>query len=99
MADVYQRIWKSGPRRVRKTAWGYTLQLNGKQIRKFNTTWTREQAEEALAATLLEKDVPKVPPPAMHTFGEAVERYLEVKAASAKRSLDDDRRHLRRLRA
>jgi hypothetical protein len=34
MADVIQRIWKSGTRRVKRAAWGYTLQVNGKQERK-----------------------------------------------------------------
>jgi hypothetical protein len=30
MAQVVQRIWRSGPRKVRRTAWGYTLQVDAK---------------------------------------------------------------------
>jgi hypothetical protein len=36
MAQVVQRTWRSGPRKVRKSAWGYTLQVNGKQERKYD---------------------------------------------------------------
>ena len=34
MAEVIKRVWKSGPRKVRRVAWGYTLQVDGKQVRK-----------------------------------------------------------------
>jgi hypothetical protein len=58
MADVTQRIWRSDPRRVRRTAWGYTLQDDGKQERKFNSAWTQEDAQRELAARILERDAP-----------------------------------------
>jgi hypothetical protein len=44
MAEVVQRVWKSGPRKVKRTAWGYTVQLNGQQVRKFNAAWSKEEA-------------------------------------------------------
>ena len=43
--DVSHSIWKSGPRKVRRTAWGYTLQIAGKQIRKYDAAWSKEDAE------------------------------------------------------
>jgi hypothetical protein len=46
MAKVIQRVWKSGPRKVRRT--GYTFQRDGKPIRKYNASWSREDAENAL---------------------------------------------------
>jgi integrase len=48
MAEVVQRVWKSGPRRVKRTAWGYTVMLNGKQVRKTNAAWTEDDARAAL---------------------------------------------------
>ena len=42
MAEVIQRIWKSGPRKVKRTAWGFTLQVNGKQERRYDAAWTED---------------------------------------------------------
>src|SRR5215510_4748329 len=91
MASVFQRVWRSGPRRVRRVAWGYTCQVNGKQQRKFDGSWTKEDAENALAARLLAVEQATAPPPPM-TLGEAIERYERVKAG--KRSLAEDQRHM-----
>ena len=49
MAEVSQRIWRSGPRKVKRTAWGYTYQQAGKQVRKFNAAWSKQDAERELA--------------------------------------------------
>jgi hypothetical protein len=32
MALVTERIWRSGPRKVKRAAWGYTVQLEGTQV-------------------------------------------------------------------
>ncbi len=99
MAGVIKRIWKSpGPegRLVRKVAWGYTLQVNGKQGRRFSAAWSKQDAQEALAKRLLERDEPKALPPPK-TFGEVAQEYLDYKQAHGKRSLRCDRLHLRRL--
>jgi len=88
MATIIKRTWYSrGPtgHKVRRVAYGYTLQLNGKQERKVDAGWTKEQAQEALAA------------PAPVTFGAAVARYLAAK--SRKRSIADDARHLKAFAA
>jgi hypothetical protein len=50
MAPVVQRIWRSGPRKVRRTAWGYTLQVDGKQERKYDAAWTKDDAVAPLVA-------------------------------------------------
>ncbi len=94
MATLIKRTWLScGPtgRKVSKVAWGYTLQANGKQERTVDGAWTKEQARDALAARLLERDEEDTVP-APVTFGAAVERYLAAK--SRKRSIADDQRHL-----
>jgi len=103
MASVQRRTWLSrGPlgHKVRKVAWGYTLQVDRKQKRKFDAAWSREDAEKALAAALLEP--PKAAasetalPPDQSVFGAAVERYLVAKRRT-KRSIAEDERVLRRF--
>ena len=44
-----KRIWKSGPRRIKRVAWGVTAQRNGKQVRRFREEWTKEDAERAFS--------------------------------------------------
>ncbi|SRR5713226_8100159 len=64
MATVQKRTWLSrGPmgHKVRKVAWGYTVQVNGKQERKFAAGWTKDAARDALAARILERDTPPAP--------------------------------------
>ncbi len=104
MATVQRRTWLSrGPmgHKVRKVAWGYTLQVEGKQKRKFDAAWTREDAEKALAAVLLEPPKAAALPEERsstsdHSFGAAVERYLVAKRRT-KRSIAEDERVLRRF--
>ena len=54
MAEIIQRVWRSGPRKVKRTAWGFTAMINGKQARKTKATWSKQDAQAALAAALLE---------------------------------------------
>ena len=59
MAKLITRKWLSkGPtgHKVRRIAYGYTLQVNGKQERKVDASWTKEDAENALAVRLFEGD-------------------------------------------
>ena len=53
MARVNQRLWKVPGQRTKRKAWGFTAQLDGKQVRRYKADWTREDAEKALAAELL----------------------------------------------
>ena len=71
-ATVIKRTWLSKGstgHKVRKIAYGYTLQVNGKQERKFDTAWSREDAQNALAARVLERDTP-LAPAAPKTLGD-----------------------------
>ncbi|MBI2526771.1 MAG: site-specific integrase [Candidatus Rokubacteria bacterium] len=97
MAKVKKRVWYSrGPtgHKVRKVSWGYTLQVDDKQERIFRAEWTEDDAEQALAKRLLERDRPKAKPIAL---GEAAERYEQAKAR--KQSLGGDKLILKRLLA
>ena len=97
MAGIIKRIWRSGPRRVKRVAWGYTLQLNGKQERRFNVAWSKDDARDALAARILERDKRREPPPDTITLGMMAEKYLLHKEAARKRSIRNDRMALARL--
>ena len=100
MATVQKRTWLSrGPtgHKVRKVAYGYTLQVNGKQERCFRAEWTREDAQAELAKRLLERDTPPAPA-APKTFAGVAEEYLAFKRGKGKRSIEGDSLHLRKLR-
>ena len=58
--------------------------------------WTREDAENALAAVVLRLEQPKPPAPGL-TLSQAAERYLTAKAR--KRSVANDRRILEHFKA
>jgi integrase len=79
---------------VKVVSWGFTVQVNGKQQKRFSSEWTKDAAQEALAKFLLEKDQPKAKP---ITFADAAERYEEAKAR--KRSLREDKKTLKRMLA
>src|SRR5262245_52939512 len=100
MADVIKRVWRSGPRKVKRVAWGYTAQIAGKRVRVTNREWTEGDAEKALAERLLGLAPRPADPPAAPgiTLGQATERYLATKEAERKRTRDD-RYHLKRLEA
>lgn len=100
MAQVIHRTWKSGPRQVRKVAWGYTLQVDGHQVRKYDAAWSKEDAENALAARLLgvTPEGPPVPVAGM-AFGVMVEKFLTEKRSEGKRSIEDDEERSRPLLA
>lgn len=102
MAQVIQRTWRSGPRKVKRAAWGYTAQIDGKQIRKYDAAWSREDAEKALAARLLSvsdhavTDENRV---TVVTFKAMTERYLQEKEISKKRTIYNLRKTVQRLLA
>lgn len=91
MADVVKRIWRSGPRKVKRVAWGFTLQVNGKQVRRFNGAWSEADAQKAMAAAVLDRDAPALSAgPPTRTLDELAGEYLDFKRAKGKRSLADD---------
>src|SRR5262249_12408198 len=98
MAEVNQRAWKLPGQRTKRKAWGFTVQGDGKQKRIYRAEWTKDDAEKAVAALLLEVAPPEtVEPTSRMTLAEAAERYLATKAR--KRTLKMDERALRHLRS
>jgi integrase len=99
MAQVIQRIRRSGPRKVKRVAYGFTFQdKDGKQVRVSDASWSREDAEKALATRLLNLDDVKNPPARfIVTFKQMTERYLKEKEVGRKRTLEYDRFILAKL--
>jgi integrase len=101
MAKVTKRIWYAhGPtgRRLKRVAYGFTAQArDGTQIRRTSAEWTKEDAEQALGEYQLGIEQENQEPAGRISFGEAIEQYLKVKAR--KKSIKDDERHLKALKA
>jgi hypothetical protein len=93
MADVIQRTWRSGPRKVKRTAWGYTVQVNGKQERRFDAAWSKEDAQTELTARL-KQIADGVERLRECTLAELAKEYFERKKHEGKRSVSDDKRML-----
>ena len=88
MATVQKRTWLSrGPtgHKARKVAWGYTLQVDGKQERRFSTEWDPDATQGAHDARRLERETPPAPA-APKTFAEVTQEYLDFKRGKGKRS-------------
>ena len=96
MAQVNQRLWKIPGQRTKRKAWGFTAQINGKQVRRYKAEWTQDDAEAELAKALL-KIEPGKPKGAGITLAQAADRYLASKAR--KRTIEADRRQLELLKA
>ena len=101
MAKVIRRIWKArGPtgHLVKRVSYGYSLMVNGRQERRTDARWSKDDAQNALDARRLAVSRGTEEPAAPSiTFGQAVERYLQAK--SRKKSIKDDMRHLAVLKA
>jgi integrase len=91
MAQVNQRLWKIPGQRTKRKAWGFTAQINGKQVRRYKAEWTQDDAEAELAKALLKIEPEKPKGPGI-TLSQAADRYLATKAR--KRTLEADRRQL-----
>ena len=102
MAKVVKRTWFSiGPtgHRVKKMGFGFTVQVNGKQARRFDAGWSREQAQDELAKFLLEKDKETADRSKPRTLGDLAQEYLEFKRLKGKRSLENDTTFIERFKA
>ena len=100
MAQVIRRVWRSGPAKVRRVSYGYTLQVDGHQVRKFNRAWSREQAELELARVVAGVTAPPAAAaPGGMAFGVMVEKFLDAKRAEGKRSIADDEERSRSRRS
>lgn len=96
--SVTKRTWYSKSptgQRVKRIAYGYTLQIGGRQVRKFDASWTKEDAENAEAQYRLGIGLDQPEEQPAKTFGAVAAQYLEVKRG--KRSWADDKRTLDRL--
>ncbi|HXJ81989.1 MAG TPA: site-specific integrase [Candidatus Methylomirabilis sp.] len=94
---VRRRTWtKRGPtgHQIKVTSWGFTVQVNGKQQKRFNADWTKEEAQAELAKFLLDKQQRRAKP---ITLADAAARYAQAKAR--KRTLGEDKKTLKRLMA
>jgi len=96
MARVNQRLWKLPGQRTKRKAWGFTAQINGKQVRRYKAEWTQDDAEAELAKALLKME-PENPQRVSITLAQAIERYLASKVR--KRTINEDRRQLDLLKA
>jgi len=96
MAKVNQRLWKIPGQRTKRKAWGFTAQINGKQVRRYKAEWTQDDAEAELAKALLEIEPARPKGPGI-TLAQAADRYLATKAR--KRTIEADRRQLDLLKA
>jgi integrase len=96
MAQVNQRAWRVPGQRAKRKAWGFTAQINGRQIRRYKTEWTQDDAERELAAAVLNVE-PEKRKNASITLVAAAERYLGLKAR--KRTIAEDKRTLDHLKA
>jgi integrase len=97
MAALFRRTWKTG--KVRRVAWGYTLERDGKQVRRISSAWTKDDAQQALAEALLERDTPPpLPPPVVKTLATLATEYLDFKRAKGKRSIRQDEQILEKLK-
>jgi integrase len=96
MAQINQRLWKIPGQRTKRKAWGFTAQINGKQVRRYKAEWTQDDAEAELAKALLKIEPEKPKGPGI-TLAQAADRYLATKAR--KRTVEADRRQLDLLKA
>jgi integrase len=109
MAQIVQRVWKSGPRKVKRSSWGYTAMIDGRQVRRSDAGWTEDDARAALVAAqrgdtgvaTASTDRPQIASTALPASGltldEARARFLATKTAEGKRTVRDDRLNLARL--
>ena len=95
MAQVNQRLWKIPGQGTKRKAWGFTAQINGKQVRRYKAEWTQDDAEAELAKALLHIEPQKRR--SGITFSDAAERYLAAK--SRKKSVAFDKLYLHQLSA
>ena len=87
MAQVNQRLWKIPGQRTKRKAWGFTAQINGKQVRRYKAEWTQDDAEAELAEALVQIEPAKPKGPGI-TLAQAADRYLASKGR--KRTIDED---------
>ena len=97
MAKLITRTWTTTGilgRKVRRTAYGYTLMVNGKRERTVNENWTKDDALAELVKRQAEVSAGKVTRPAARTLGQLRDEYLAYKRERGKRTVGEDERIL-----
>src|SRR5262249_21327632 len=84
-----QRTWRVPGRRTKRKAWGFVTVENGKQVRCFKAEWTKEDAENALAARLLKIEQEPKPATSGLTLAQAAERSQKDRTARVGRRVLD----------
>src|SRR5438046_5579105 len=88
MAKIRQRTWRVRGQRTKRKAWGFVTVKNGNQVRCVKAEWTKEDAENALAARLLKIDQePKVKAAGL-TLAQAAERGTQDQVGEGARGPD-----------
>jgi len=98
MPNVVKRTWKvrgANGRMVRRESYGFSVVVDGELIRRSDKSWTKEDAQRALAEAQLNL-APK-PRAGGATFGQLCARYLTHK--TRKKTVKQDELSLRHLRA
>jgi len=91
---IMKKEWRArglSGRREKRASWGYTVQIDGRQVKKFDATWSQQDAMDALQVRLKAIEAGEVVASEM-TFGAVAEQYLLHKEREGKRSLREDRR-------
>lgn len=91
--EIRKRVWFYKGRR--REAWGYTVVIDGKRVRRQGFS-SRAEAQDALDE-LKRPGTRASAPPSTITLGEAFQRYFQQK--SRKRSLKEDERIAKHLKA
>jgi hypothetical protein len=82
---------------VKHVAWGFTLMVDGERERRFSSEWaTKEQAWEELRRRSKDVEAGQRAPRAAQTLGQVAAEYLCFKTDNGKRSIEEDRRILKR---
>jgi integrase len=94
---VVRRTWRANG--VRHTAWGFSVSIGGRMVRRQDASWSKEDAERALAEARLgiKRETETVAPSV--TLADMCARYLRHKAAAGKRSIRNDHMAVARLTA
>jgi integrase len=113
MAEIFRRVWRSGARKAKRVAFGYTIQVpcrpcphRGKHGQVVHPDGIRQ--ERVTNAAWTEEDAEKAlaarlleapaPPSVDKTLEEVAQEYLDFKRGKGKRSIAQDEQILKKLK-
>ena len=80
MAEVSQRSWKLPGQRRKRLAWGFTITVKGKRVRKYRSEWTKADAERELLRVQTGEPSQAAPVTNGISLAQATGRYLAAKS-------------------